>query len=500
MKNKKYTFYTFLGILLVCKFVYWLFTFPNPDEAYYWLWGRFPALSYHDHPALQALIQGMFYKIFGKSLFVLRLPVFICLMICTLIYYRLLKRMNQSVDIPLVMLTFFSIPLFFIFTSFAWHDYMMITMILSSGYFWLNYLTDKWDGKNGKSKDIFLAFTFLGMAALSKYNSVFVAFAMASVVIINKPLRSVLKDVRIYLGIILCLFIIAPIFIWNIQNQYGSFKFTLGQRTLDPLLKGNFFSGNIAGFIIGSIALITPFTWWFLIRNRKYIQQSKRNAYSSYEIVYRKIAKHLFLWSSLTFLCLSTFSNVLYYWNIPAYIFILPLWIVLLLKIKKEKLNAILVYSAIVNVLIVIHFSVLPLNSFIDGVEDKDGALYYGWPSIGNKIETLINENPKELQILTTSYRTASLLSFQLDRSDIYSYSPRFDQFDYWTNKLTYDKQDAIILSDDWQPINGELKEVVENISIVDTIHIKRFGFKIKDYYIYKASIRDKYLKIANKK
>ena len=46
-----------LAIALYFVAVRLLFTFgvfPIADEAYYWMWGQHPALSYFDHPPLQA--------------------------------------------------------------------------------------------------------------------------------------------------------------------------------------------------------------------------------------------------------------------------------------------------------------------------------------------------------------------------------------------------------------------------------------------------------------
>ena len=275
--------------------------------------------------------------------------------------------------------------------------------------------------------------------------------------------------------------------------QYGSFEFTLGQRTITPFLEGKF-KGNTAGFVIGTIFMIPPFIWWFAFKNRKSLKVKNSTNINSYEIVYRKMATHIFLWSSLTFLLLSSFSIVLFYWNIPGYIFIVPFWITVLAKAKKKILIATLVYSAIVNVAVVIHFAILPLTSFIDGAEDRDGAHHYGWSTIGNEIINLTKDSPEEFQILTSSYRTASLLSFQLDRSDIYCYSPRFDQFDYWTKDIKYEKQKALILTDDWKKLNGQLKKISKDIVLIDTIRIEKFGYKIKDYYLYNASIRDEFI------
>jgi 4-amino-4-deoxy-L-arabinose transferase-like glycosyltransferase len=44
----------FLLLLIVLRYIFWLFAPPNPDEAYYWLWGQHLDFSYYDHPPLQA--------------------------------------------------------------------------------------------------------------------------------------------------------------------------------------------------------------------------------------------------------------------------------------------------------------------------------------------------------------------------------------------------------------------------------------------------------------
>lgn len=493
MKKQWTYFYFFLAIFVICKLVYWLFTAPNPDEGYYWLWGQYPALSYHDHPGLQAWTQGLFHSVFGKSFFILRLPAFICSVIIAFLYVKILRKLNCKSDIKIVVLTIFSLPLLFLFTSFAWHDYMLITFCLSSSYFWVNYFTAVWDNKKGKTIDLLLAFVCIGLAVLCKYNAVFVAMGVLSIVVFNKPFHRVFKDYRVYLGILLFLLIMSPIFIWNLQNGNGSFKFNLQQRTLAPLLEGRF-RGNIFGFLIGSIVLLTPTIWWAIFKS-KTLQMKPQNdiTANSYAIVYQKLAKNIFLCSSLTFLFLSTFSVVLYYWNILAYLLLLPLVVVFLQEQKPKILVFTLGYGAFINVCIVIHFAILPLNSFLSNVEDKDGAFHYGWEKIDQTITQTLDTIPQKVQLFTTSYRTAGLLAFQLNRKDIYSYSERFDQFDYWTNGRKYNSKVALILTDDNETINPELEEVVANISVIDTIAIEKLGYPIKKYYLYKGEIKKQY-------
>ena len=75
-----------LGVL---RLIFWLTTFPNPDEAYYWLWGQHPALSYYDHPPLQAWIQGLTTALLGQSFLTLRLSNLVSNGLIVLTYYRI---------------------------------------------------------------------------------------------------------------------------------------------------------------------------------------------------------------------------------------------------------------------------------------------------------------------------------------------------------------------------------------------------------------------------
>lgn len=466
--------------------------YPLFDETYYWRWGQSPALSYHDHPGMQAWTLGLFQSVFGTSQFVLRLPAAICTIVMMIIYSNVLRKLGYAQHRWPVILGFLVTPLIFLLTSIAWNDYLMMTMVLCSAYFWMEYLSKIWQNQKGSGIDLFLGFLFLGCSGLSKYNAVFIAFALATLVLFNKNLRPVLKDYKVYLGILFSLLIISPIFIWNLNNDNGSFQFTLSQRTITPLLSLEF-KGNIGGFVIGSILTLSPFVWYAIVqifRKKDVLNGVNKDAYT---IVYVKLAKHLFLWSTLTMLFISTSSLTFYWWNIVGYLLILPL--ALLFLNQKKQMIGHLIYGTLANSLIIFHLGILPFNVFFDGAKDDENAYLYGWNEIGNAVNQEIEKYPEGVQLFTSNYRTCSLLSFRLDRKDIFSYSPRFDQFDYWTHNRTYPFKKALILSDDWQGMNEELYEVVDSIQITDTISISQWGYHIKDYYLWRGIIKSPYLK-----
>lgn len=481
IKNRN-VFYSLLAVLLLCKLFYWFCIYPNPDEAYYWHWGQYPALSYHDHPTLQATFQGVFYTLFGKSLFVLRLPAFICSLLCGYVIFLITKKL-QFTNTTLYVILFFSSPLFFLFTSFAWNDYVLITNCFLAGYFMLNCLHNLWIDNKVKTKDIFLTALFSGLAIISKYNAIFLVIAIFTILLSHKKFRKFFYDYRLYIAILIMLVVSSPILIWNIQNKYGSFEFNLQQRTLNPLVELQFFKGNYLGFILGSLVMLSPFLWWGIIKSWKKFSTND----NSYLLIYQKFAKHIFIVSSSIFLFLSLFSNVLYYWNIVAYLFIIPLAGNVL--IEKKKVIGHLIFSVILIFGAVFHFGIVPLTAVFGG-EDQDSTYHYGWKEVKKEVQKLQKEYPDAI-LLTSSYRKASLLAYALDNKEVYAISPRFDQFDYWIKNASLIKnRNAIILTDDRKPVNKELKKIINTILSPDTLKIKRFKYPVKEYYIYTGKLK----------
>ena len=61
-------------LLIAIKVAHWSLSGVFMDEAYYWLWGQHPALSYYDHPPLNAWLLGLSSTVFGWTKLALRAP------------------------------------------------------------------------------------------------------------------------------------------------------------------------------------------------------------------------------------------------------------------------------------------------------------------------------------------------------------------------------------------------------------------------------------------
>src|SRR5262249_34032638 len=81
-------------LLIAFKFVQLGFAGVFQDEAYYWMWGQHPALSYFDHPPLNAWLLGLSSTVFGWSVFALRLPVALSFLADIYALYLLSRRLG----------------------------------------------------------------------------------------------------------------------------------------------------------------------------------------------------------------------------------------------------------------------------------------------------------------------------------------------------------------------------------------------------------------------
>ncbi len=466
-------------ILIVIKLVYSLTANPNPDEAYYWTWGQHLQWSYHDHPGLQAWVQGLLSALLGKSLLVLRLPALISTGVIAFYLYKIGRRFFPGTPPILLIGTILSAPLFFLFTTFAWNDYLMLTLCLISGYHWLLFLSDRYKGEKGSNSDLLIGALCLGLAGISKYNALFLALAIAWVIICNKPLHRLFFDFRFYLAILMVVVLVSPVFIWNAQHGNSTFAYNLESRIVEPFRTLNFKRGNTAGLVFGSFITLSPFLWILIVKS---LLTENKNLVDP---LYRKFALALFSITTLFFLVISIFSNTLYYWTLPAYLFILPL------AISQHKTNPLLkasvIFSLVLNCIMVVHLAIISFSVFSEKNRDHDAELQYGWKQIGQVVRQ--QQQHQKTPIFTTQYRTAAMLSYELDRNDIFSVNRQKDQFSYWREEFLFKCDTVLVLADDREPIGPEMEALLGTISPLDTLEIKRFGWPVKTYYLYRGEL-----------
>ncbi|MBF2029829.1 MAG: glycosyltransferase family 39 protein [Oscillatoriales cyanobacterium C42_A2020_001] len=519
-----------LIIFLLLRLVFWFNTFPNPDEAYYWLWGQHPDFSYYDHPPFQAWVQGLFTKIFGQSLSTLRLPNLISSGVFFYTYYQITRYLygrngNHYFWVAIALLI--ASPLYFLFLALAWHDHWLITFSLIAAFQFIQFLDSYTNDGKGSSKHLYIAAIALGLALLCKYNAVFIGVGCLAAVVFNQQWRGLLRDRRLYLAILITLSFLLPILIWNVTNDFQSFRY-YSDRSIDNTgfrLK----IGETLKFIAFSILMLSPINVWAIVQTLRTSTKPFANESTS---AYPAIAFWIFTTSTLTLIVLSLFSTALYYWNILAYLLLFPLLPQVFLRkktgvrsqesgdgggkgVREWKSGQVSempssspsspspspssfprpsclfyagqFYGLLFAALLVFHYSLLPLSVFSSGDSDPDSRLLFGWEQVEAIVQQQAAELGEQSFLVTADYRTASALAYQLNNPDVLAISDRVDQFDFWYDANKLKGRNAVILADDWHPLTPKLLSQFERTSEPQTFAVKRFGFWIKNYHVVKA-------------
>ena len=374
----------------VLRLVFWLTAFPNPDEAYYWLWGQHPDWSYYDHPPLNAWVQGIFTAALGRSTLTLRLPNLISSGVIGYTYYRIVRylyRDRVQSYFGFVILLVLASPLYFLFLGLAWHDHLLIMFSLVSAYLLITFLDRYVLEQKGGNWRLYGSAVAIALAILCKYNSVFVPLGFFAAIIADRRLRPFLRDRRLYLAIAIASSALIPILIWNLSNGFQSFHYYV-DRSIHPINGGIKLESCLA-FIGISLLVVSPFYW------RGFYQSFKQpSSLIRADSVYPIVAFWIFIVSTVILTIISLISAALYYWNITAYLLLFPLLPAYFNRVSSSESKAFFgfqVYGLLFATLLVIHYCFLPLSALISQDADPDSRMLYGWNESRRRCATADN-------------------------------------------------------------------------------------------------------------
>jgi 4-amino-4-deoxy-L-arabinose transferase-like glycosyltransferase len=465
-------------VFLAMRLAFSFGAFPIGDEAYYWMWGRHPALSYYDHPPLQGWLQGISYAIFGRSLFALRWMTVVCLVVNLWIFHLVAKRVAGAMWRPFFLTSatiYLASPLFGFFTAAALHDYLLVTLVLASGYCFICFFTDVEQKGKGRSRDLFLAALLLGLATLTKYNGAFLGLAAAGTVLVRPKLRALLLDWRLYAAALLAVAIQTPVILWNAEQGFASFAFQMGSRH-----GGIGFTGlNIAGlkaFAGEALLMVSPFLVPIVILFFWAWQRSQ------FERVGKTLAIWTFWLSTLTCLYISNFSWVIWWWNIIALVLVFPF--------SARYAHPVLLWlhvawGAIVTGVLVFSFTVVPVQALLGQMPGMETERGFGWEQLTAAVLAAKAEHGADF-LATNRCETASILAFALDDPSVVSITPKREGYDDWVDWAALAGEDAIVLVET-RTDTETFKKSFTSVEELGEIATTRLGYRINLFRLYVA-------------
>ncbi|MCI5074317.1 glycosyltransferase family 39 protein [Oricola sp.] len=455
--------------LALLKIVQVFFAAPTPDEAYYWMWGQHLDWSYYDHPPLTAWLQALSAELFGWNLFALRVQTVLTFAGDLWILWFWAKRLAGPGEGQRVFLAgviaWLSMPLLMRFQSLAHQDHLLVFFGLLTAHFWALFVISL-DRPQRAWRYFYAGCVALGLAGLSKYNAVFIGLGFAGWVFVSAMGRPLLASPHLWLGAGVAVVMQLPVVAWNVAHDWPSFQYNLDGRIGQSMHGG--FAGNLFDFVFRTGMMVSPVMLLGLVR---FVRGTVPTPFAP-------IGRMVFLASTLTFVALCASNTILHYWNLAAYLFFLPVAVFFITSRAEFTIHAL---YGIAMGLWIVAFQVMYPSYKLGGTDVRDNDITFGL----SEIAAIVSEEEKRLGadfVVTTDYRTASMLSFEAGRTDIVKMGLRNDQFDFWFDPAAYKGKDALVLVDDYLPEQELVTQVFGKVTPVREFTIRRYGLPIHSY------------------
>jgi len=479
--EKKYLklFWLTSSAFLVFRLIYINLIPLAPQEAYYWNYSRHLALSYFDHPPLQAWIIFLTTRL-GLSEFTVRLACPILAFLSGWFCFKIGKNLFNAKIGFYFFLVLNSILIFNIGTVIFTPDALLLFFWISAFYFFCKIIFEH------KPNYWYALGISLGLAMLSKYTAIFIPISVLTFLIFSKSHRFWLKKKEPYLAAVLSLLVFSPVIIWNAQNHWASFGFQTTRRMGELV---SFSLKDFFAYLGSQMGLVSPLIYAGIIYA---VVKIGKDGFKNRD----NISLALFSWSApiLIFFTLVSFKYwVKINWVVPGYVTaILALVVVYFNKLEFKKSFRI---WGLTSVVISFIFSVLGYLSPLLPMGINAGESLAEWKELARKIEQVKQEMNKkgETIIIGYEYKVASELAFYLpERPEVYSNNfvgrPGL-AYDFWSNPEDFKGKNAVFVYDKRNRYKTpeNLPRLFKSVEGPQIFSIYKKGNKVTSFYIFRC-------------
>ncbi|MEJ7609603.1 MAG: glycosyltransferase family 39 protein [Ferruginibacter sp.] len=448
-----------------------------PQDAYYYFYSQHPALSYFDHPPALAYIIRIFTEIFGKHVFVIKLADTFISLLSVVAFYFLSRRFLSGQRAGNAVIIFFSTLMLTILSLVSTPD---VPLILFSC---LSLLSLHDAIFRNRHYHWILAGIWMGLAFDSKYTAIFLPAGLILFLIVSDKYRRLFFSPGPWISILFLFITALPVIIWNIENNFASFKFQSSERAGSVHI-------NPVGFfgVLGhQAAILMPILFFFLI-------------FILYKTFNKHIVKRLritpeklflfcfFLPVFLGFLAVSWIYWVKLNWMMPAYI----TGIILISIYATQRLIRLqVIFSLAVHLMLAAEVVLYP-------VPIRSDDTWIGWDDLAKQVDTLKSKHPERFIFAADDYKTSAVLNFYLPEF-VYGRNVIGEpalQFDYIGTDLALLKgRDAFFINSVPRFSNEgkenqfppSLQEHFESVIETDPIIIMKNGKAIRKFLVFEC-------------
>ncbi len=450
----------------------------STEEAQYWLWSKNLDLSYYSKPPLIAYLNAVSTAFLGDTEIGVRINAVAIGFLAGVITYIFAEYLFKDKKLAFFSSFFvIGIPAFDIASIIFLTDTpLLLFWILTSLFFFKAVIENR-------KKDWILTGVFAGLGFLSKYSMVF--FLPVALIYLLLFERKTFFNRWFYYSIFIASLFTLPVIVWNIQNDFVTFKHVahlegahIKQISLEKSI--SYIIEYISGQIVLNSIFLLPF---FIFALYKGIKQIKNK-----EIFY--------LWFPavfvfLIFLYISFKKRVEANWPAFSYatFYILTAFYI---YSKRWFKSFFLGFSGSMFFILIFFYSPiidkLGLTDLYPPEKDMTKRLV-GWEDLGSRVYRIIKDNKLENYfIFSNSYHIASELAFYVEgkpQTYCINLGRRMNQFDLWKGIEQFEGKGyyGIYVSD--KPADERVLQGFEKLVYKEIFPVYYRGKVVRKHYIY---------------
>lgn len=463
------------------------------DESYYLTYAKQLQINYFDHPPIVAIWIKFFTANLALEdhLFFVRLGSFIGCALSSYFIYKAIRNISTA-KAAFTGVFLYNISFYATITAglFIFPDTPQMVFWTGAMYFITQIL------KNDKQLMPWIFFgVCAGLSIMSKVHAVFLWSGVFLYALFYK--RTWFSNKGFYLAATITALIVSPILIWNIQNDFITFRFH-GER-VEVKESTGFNTIGLVREIVGQLIVNNPFTVVMVI-----IFFAKKRYYNTTAAL--RVFKLMGIPLLLIIFFIAIFRTSLPHWSGPAYISLLPIAAIGLSEMNAAKFK--IIYSSAIAYTVLLMLVIALAVNFYPGSFSKEVGVAlgkndisldaYGWKEGGEKFSAIYkarNANGKAPMVCNTwwgahdEYYFARPLDIKMiglgSPLDIHQYTWRLK---YDTINVRMDTAYAIVHSYDFfdaKKTFGNYYSKVDSIATIPIVRQKKLAY---NFYVYELT------------
>ncbi len=474
-----------VGVLTLSRLLIIATTNVADGEAYYYVWSRFPAWSYYDHPPVVAWMTWATTR-FSHADFFMRLGPVLCSALLGILVYRLAERLFTPRAGFIAVLIVSALPVFTI-TSFVLNPeaplapLWVLCLLLLEG---MRYHDEPW-------RPIATGLV-VGLVFLAKYTGILLVGVVLMYVVLSPLARRWLRRPSFYLGGLAALVSALPVIVWNYQHDWPSLALHFVEREaprdMATLLH------NALQVAVGQVGPFHPLIFPGLLV-ALYVALRRSRADDRYRFL------ALASWPVLLFLYVSM-VRVLdpeAHWTMVGYIPVaiaaggwLDEFVDRAPSIFKWYLGVSVGFSAVALVGVYLFSQTYWLPSFVKPPGPANGDFFtemVGWDQVKSAVDEAAAKLGTNTVVASSQYALcAHILTTLDDQPNVYCPTLRRTEFDFLGRRQPPPEVPVLYVNDDHYPDDPALLMPRRDCQPLQTVSVERAGRVLQQFHLFACS------------